>query len=149
MTDNVNSPAHYCRFRVTFEPKDFTKWLPHPLASAMEYILRAPYKGNELEDLQKASFWLNELFITPGFWTYSAGHSDSLLILSCDDVGRNKAEYRAAAWAMAFRSPEVCLLLEETGSPLVITMHAVKVLAGSVCERVEKLKEEPGVCASN
>ena len=68
MTDNVNHPSHYERFRFTCEPKDFTKHLPHPLASAVEYIIRAPHKGNELEDLEKACFWLNEFLNTPEFW---------------------------------------------------------------------------------
>lgn len=68
MTDNVNSPSHYARYRFECEPKDLTKYLPHPLASAIEYIIRAPFKGSELEDLQKARFWLLEFVNTDDFW---------------------------------------------------------------------------------
>ena len=74
MTDNVNSPDHYARYRFECEPKDLTKYLPHPLASAIEYIIRAPFKGNEIEDLRKACFWLGEFARTntPCF----SGHPD-------------------------------------------------------------------------
>ena len=68
MTDNVNSPSHYARYRFECEPKDLTKFLPHPLASAIEYIIRAPFKGSELEDLKKARFWLEEFSNTQRFW---------------------------------------------------------------------------------
>lgn len=69
MTDNVNHPSHYERYRASFEPADLTALLPHPLASAIEYILRAPYKGQELEDLQKALWWLKKLRDTSVLWT--------------------------------------------------------------------------------
>ena len=77
MTDNVNSPSHYARYRFECEPKDLTKYLPHPLASAVEYIIRAPFKGSELEDLQKARFWLLEFVNTDDFWvtTYDSDGS--------------------------------------------------------------------------
>lgn len=56
--DLVNHPKHYAANRVEFEPVDLTERLPHPLASAVEYILRAPFKGSELLDLKKAVWWL-------------------------------------------------------------------------------------------
>ena len=73
MTDNVNHPSHYARYRFECEPKDLTKYLPHPLASAIEYIIRAPFKGSELEDLQKARFWLLEFVNTDDFWVTTYG----------------------------------------------------------------------------
>ena len=76
MTDNVNSPSHYARYRFECEPKDLTKFLPHPLASAIEYIIRAPFKGSELEDLKKARFWLLEFVNTTEFWVVPFGSSD-------------------------------------------------------------------------
>lgn len=57
-TDMVNHPSHYTACRITLEPVDATELLPHPLASAVEYILRAPYKGSEKQDLEKAVWWL-------------------------------------------------------------------------------------------
>lgn len=77
MTDNVNHPDHYARFRFSCEPKDLTKFLPHPLASAIEYIIRAPFKGSELEDLQKARFWLLEFCNTQKFWRKADDSDDS------------------------------------------------------------------------
>ncbi|WP_418954634.1 DUF3310 domain-containing protein [Sutterella wadsworthensis] len=56
--DLVNHPAHYEKCRVAFEVVDLTERLPHSLGSAVEYILRAPYKGTERLDLQKAVWWL-------------------------------------------------------------------------------------------
>ncbi len=56
--DLVNHPAHYEKCRIVLEPVDLTERLPHSLGSAVEYILRAPYKGTERLDLQKAVWWL-------------------------------------------------------------------------------------------
>lgn len=57
-TDMVNHPSHYMACRIVLEPVDATELLPHPLASAVEYILRSPYKGSEKQDLEKAVWWL-------------------------------------------------------------------------------------------
>ena len=57
-TDMVNHPSHYTACRIALEPVDATELLPHPLASAVEYVLRSPYKGSEKQDLEKAVWWL-------------------------------------------------------------------------------------------
>lgn len=57
-TDMVNHPSHYMACRIVLEPVDATELLPHPLASAVEYILRSLYKGSERQDLEKAVWWL-------------------------------------------------------------------------------------------
>ncbi|WP_418432744.1 DUF3310 domain-containing protein [Alistipes finegoldii] len=57
-TDMVNHPSHYTACSIVLEPVDATELLPHPLASAVEYILRSPYKGSEKQDLEKAVWWL-------------------------------------------------------------------------------------------
>ena len=58
--DLVNHPNHYLQAAVTVEPIDLTQHLPHPLASAFEYLVRAGHKDGQSEalDLQKARFWL-------------------------------------------------------------------------------------------
>lgn len=56
--DKINHPSHYERSRFTCEPADLTSMLPHPIASAVEYIIRAPYKGTYREDMAKAVWWL-------------------------------------------------------------------------------------------
>lgn len=57
-TDMVNHPSHYTACRIALEPVDATELLPHPLASAVEYVLRSPYKGSEKQDLEKEVWWL-------------------------------------------------------------------------------------------
>lgn len=96
--DNVNSPAHYARFRVTIEPKDLTKFLPHPLASAIEYIMRAPFKGNEIEDLKKAAFWLRELLNTPELWSTQDGE------LQLNILSKSLNQVRMASLAMGMKN---------------------------------------------
>lgn len=109
MTDNVNSPDHYARFRFTCEPKDLTKHLPHPLASAIEYILRAPFKGNELEDLKKAVWWLTEFENTSSFWVRNycgseAEDSPYFCNLIRDTVNFDYFEIVAIAYAICGQS---------------------------------------------
>ena len=54
---NVNHPSHYNQ---GIEPIDVIEsWdLNFSLGNAIKYILRAPYKNNELEDLEKAKWYL-------------------------------------------------------------------------------------------
>lgn len=54
---NVDHPKHYNQ---GIEPIDIIEsWdLNFSLGNAIKYILRAPYKNNELEDLEKAKWYL-------------------------------------------------------------------------------------------
>ena len=61
MNDNIN-PLHY-QPHPTLQAKDFSTFLPHPLASAFEYVSRHNLK-NGVEDLHKAEWWLNEALHT-------------------------------------------------------------------------------------
>ena len=74
MTDNVNNPKHYEKNSVTIRPIDLIRYLPGSLANACKYIIRAGDKNNELEDIKKAIWYLNdilnddnsnELFVVP------------------------------------------------------------------------------------
>ena len=58
-TDNVNHPSHYVQGKI--EVIDFIEaWdLNFSRGNAIKYICRAKYKGNELEDLKKARFYLD------------------------------------------------------------------------------------------
>lgn len=55
--DMVNHPQHY---QHGIEPIEFIEShnLNFNLGNAVKYIARAPYKGNELEDLKKAKWYL-------------------------------------------------------------------------------------------
>ena len=57
--DNVNHPAHYKVGGI--ETIDFieAKQLSYHLGNVVKYITRADYKGNRIEDLQKARWYLN------------------------------------------------------------------------------------------
>lgn len=69
--DIINHPKHYEAARFTCEPADLTATMPHPIASAIEYIARAPYKGSELTDLRKAAWWLKRALGTRRLWRES------------------------------------------------------------------------------
>ena len=58
-TDMVNSPAHYTQGGI--ETYDFirAKKLPYELGNVVKYVTRAPYKGNYVEDLKKARWYLD------------------------------------------------------------------------------------------
>lgn len=57
--DNVNHPSHYKSGGI--ETIDFieAKKLDYHLGNVVKYITRADLKGNKLEDLQKAQWYLN------------------------------------------------------------------------------------------
>jgi hypothetical protein len=59
MTDAVNHPDHYTVGGI--ETIDFieAKRLDYNLGNVVKYVTRADYKGNKLEDLQKAQWYLN------------------------------------------------------------------------------------------
>lgn len=68
MTDNVNHPKHYLSAALTLEPIELTARLNSCLGQALQYVCRAPYKGNEVEDLEKAVFYLKkQIDIEPYF----------------------------------------------------------------------------------
>lgn len=58
--DNVNHPSHYGG-DVKYEAiKIIDDWcLGFSGGNALKYIIRAPHKGNQLEDLKKAHWYLN------------------------------------------------------------------------------------------
>lgn len=58
---NVEHPAHYAEGR-KYEPiKVIRDWgLNFALGNAVKYISRAGRKGNKIEDLEKAVFYLND-----------------------------------------------------------------------------------------
>ena len=61
--DNVNHPSHY---RVGgIETIDFieAKGLNYHLGNVVKYITRADYKGNRLQDLKKAQWYLNRAIL--------------------------------------------------------------------------------------
>ena len=143
MQEQINHPQHYEACRFTCEPADLTVRLPHPIGSAIEYILRAPYKGSEATDLRKAAWWLQKALDTEDIWDndcislidYGFGDEDRLI---------------AAAYAMCTKSELVThLLIEGSRGPLILdndlvseTIHLLKTKANKKKEKErEKLNE--------
>lgn len=64
--DLINHPPHYtqgaakCACGRTIECIDITRHLSFNLGNAIKYIWRCDWKGNSIEDLKKAVFYLND-----------------------------------------------------------------------------------------
>lgn len=64
--DTVNHPSHYCHggietiaiLKAKMPPERFIGFLE---GNVIKYITRAPYKGNEVQDLEKARWYLERL----------------------------------------------------------------------------------------
>lgn len=133
--DMINHPQHYEVNRFTCEPADLTTMLPHPIASAVEYILRAPYKGTERQDLEKAKWWLERAQNTKEFW---------------DGKDQLRAEYlrpwgyvtfMAAIFAMSTKSPLVRVLFDD-GS---ISLFNIRLALAAIEHHItESLAPVPG-----
>ena len=57
MDDPVNHPSHYTQYE--HEVIELTEQLDFCVGNACKYILRAPYKGNEIQDLRKALWYID------------------------------------------------------------------------------------------
>ena len=53
----VNHPDHYNMYK-GFEVIDVVEQLPFNEGNAVKYILRASHKGNEIQDLEKALWYI-------------------------------------------------------------------------------------------
>ena len=58
--DTINHPSHYTVGKI--EVYDFIDaWkLDFTIGNVIKYVARSPYKGNKLEDLRKARWYLNK-----------------------------------------------------------------------------------------
>ena len=59
--DLINNPPHYTNGAI--EPIDFIEAndLSFLEGNVVKYVVRAPYKGTQLQDLKKARFYLDRL----------------------------------------------------------------------------------------
>lgn len=60
MTDLVNHPPHYTSHPSGIEAIQVTRHMNFNLGNAMKYIWRAGQKGDAIEDLRKAVFYIND-----------------------------------------------------------------------------------------
>lgn len=59
MNDAVNRPAHYTSHPSGIEVITITEHMGFCLGNVIKYVLRADHKGNALEDLRKARWYLD------------------------------------------------------------------------------------------
>lgn len=74
MEDRVNHPSHYCwlKDKCGIEVIDITRHMNFDLGNAIKYILRSGHKAEEgmsdkqkeIEDLQKAMWYINDYINT-------------------------------------------------------------------------------------
>lgn len=60
MTDLVNHPPHYTNHPSGIEAIQVTRHMNFNLGNAIKYIWRAGQKGDPIQDLQKAIFYLQD-----------------------------------------------------------------------------------------
>lgn len=58
MSDNVNHPSHYTQLPRGLEVIDITSNFDFVIGNALKYILRHQYKGEAVQDLKKAIWYL-------------------------------------------------------------------------------------------
>lgn len=58
--DMVNHPPHYTSHKSGIECITITRHMGFNLGSALKYIWRADMKGNAIEDLEKAVWYLHD-----------------------------------------------------------------------------------------
>ena len=58
-SDPVNHPPHYTSHPSGIEVIQITEHMNFCLGNAIKYILRADHKGNQIQDLKKAVWYIN------------------------------------------------------------------------------------------
>jgi hypothetical protein len=59
MNDPVNHPSHYTSHPSGVEVIQITEHMNFCLGNAIKYILRADHKGNQIQDLEKAKWYIS------------------------------------------------------------------------------------------
>lgn len=59
MTDQIVRPAHYIVHPSGIEPIQITRYETFLRGNIIKYVMRAPYKGNELQDMYKAKQYID------------------------------------------------------------------------------------------
>lgn len=137
MTDPVNNPKHYTSHPSGVEAIEITRWLRGPYSNACKYVMRGweGLKGDPIEDLEKAIWYLNDAEQFP-------------------DDGRSlpaDVETRLEEWCIAEpdvnKVDAVCLIVssnesEDYGSaPTLLLTNAKKLIQ----DRIAYLQSRPDV----
>lgn len=137
MTDHVNHPKHYTSHPSGVEAIEITRWLRGPYSNACKYLMRGweGLKGDPIEDLQKALWYLNDAEKFP----------DDGSVLSAD-AGMRWLEYYDAE---PCKEKKECLGfiliasgIEKLDKPPTNTINVAKKL---IQERIAYLQSRPDV----
>ena len=60
MNDLVNHPSHYTSHASGVEAIQITRHMSYNLGNVIKYVWRADLKGDAIQDLEKARFYLND-----------------------------------------------------------------------------------------
>ena len=60
MNDLVNNPSHYTSHPSGVEAIEITRLMSYNLGNVIKYVWRADLKENNVQDLEKAQFYLND-----------------------------------------------------------------------------------------
>jgi hypothetical protein len=60
MPDLVNNPLHYTSHPSGVEAIEITRHMNFNLGNALKYIWRSDLKGNNIQDLEKARFYIED-----------------------------------------------------------------------------------------
>ena len=60
MSDEINHPAHYTQHPSGIECISVTRHMNFNLGNAIKYIWRAALKGDSIQDLEKAKWYIND-----------------------------------------------------------------------------------------
>ncbi len=153
MADPVH-PQHYKLCTLTREVADATQHLPHPLATAIEYIFRAGLKesSDEKTDLQKAVWWLHRMMHPSMRDTFFPAWPDDTAS-STDNMSSSFFEYLEP---LAIVDVAVVLLSAETAANIDrriasalgksyvarFSYNSIRNLINAIFARIEELKEE-------
>ena len=137
MTDNVNHPKHYTSHPSGVEAIEITRWLRGPYSNACKYVMRGweGLKGDPIEDLRKALWYLNDAEKFPD--------DGDILPPNADMRWR---EYYEAEPCEEKKECLGCILIaaeiEEWNKPPSDTIHAAKKL---IQDRITYLQSRPDV----
>ena len=137
MTDNVNHPKHYTSHPSGVEAIEITRWLRGPYSNACKYVMRGweGLKGDPIEDLQKAIWYLNDAEKYPDDGRSLPADVETRLEEWCNsEVDENKAD-------------AVCLIVsaneteEYDSAPTILLANAKKLIQ----DRIAYLQSRPDV----
>lgn len=137
--DLVNHPKHYLAASVSveYEPIDITRYYSFDIGNAIKYILRAPYKGHEKLDFEKARFYLKD-------WLdhHTASNNSNNFELNKAETKEDEADLVVAARAYRKSNKYIAKLLSDKYD---VWDWEIRECISMVDKRIEELNNSTGV----